>query len=71
MTQLNGVAFWVNVNLFEDVCHWGWALRFQMLKPGPDEAQESDLKSDPLKMIEAFKDQMNKCLKEIQDITDG
>jgi hypothetical protein len=25
----------VVVALLEEVCHWRWALRFQMLKPGP------------------------------------
>jgi hypothetical protein len=24
----------VDMALLEEVCHWGWALRFQMLKPG-------------------------------------
>lgn len=25
----------VGVVLLEEVCHWGWALRFQLFKPGP------------------------------------
>jgi hypothetical protein len=25
----------VGVALLEEVCHWGWALRFQILKPSP------------------------------------
>ena len=25
----------LGVTLLEEVCHWGWALRFQVLKPDP------------------------------------
>ena len=37
--------------------------------PNTVEAQENDLKSNLMKMIEAFKGEMNKSLKEIQGIT--
>jgi hypothetical protein len=37
--------------------------------PNRPEAQENDLKSNLIKMIEAFKEEMNKSLKEIQENT--
>ena len=37
--------------------------------PSTAEAQENDLKSNLIKMIEAFKEEMNKSLKEIQENT--
>ena len=36
--------------------------------PNETEAQEESLKSSSIKMIEAFKEDMNKILKEIQKI---
>jgi hypothetical protein len=36
--------------------------------PNIDKAQENDIKSCLIKMIEAFKDEINKPLKEIQSI---
>ena len=37
--------------------------------PNTARAQENDLKSNLIKMIEAFKEEMNKSLKEIQENT--
>lgn len=37
--------------------------------PNTTQAQENDLKSNLIKMTEAFKEQMNKSLKEIQENT--
>ena len=37
--------------------------------PNTTKAQENDLKSNLIKMIEAFKEEMNKSLKEIQENT--
>jgi hypothetical protein len=31
----NWVSLLGDVALLEEVSHWGWALRFQMLEPGP------------------------------------
>jgi hypothetical protein len=30
----------VGVALMEEVCHWGWGLRFQKTKPGPMLSQD-------------------------------
>ena len=39
--------------------------------PKETETQEEDLKSSLIKMIEAFKEEMNKSLKEIQETTNN
>ena len=37
--------------------------------PNTIKAQENDLKSNLMNMIDAFKEEINKCLKEIQEST--